>query len=275
MSYKDILVFLDDEEFSGHRVDKAIALAKLHGARLTGVTLVRLVPRYLKVTETRAIARYALQAAEKRVSEFTSLSEAAGVTAVTRMFKGNEARAARGLARFSRNFDLLMLGQASPKSRNASVYEEVAEKIILLSGRPTIFTPYIGARRLLDRKAVIAWDGSPSAARAVHDAIPILRNINEVVILVVREGKDKSSRERTLAGDLAEHLRRHDINVEIKLISAGTYSVPTVIQNEIADNNFDLLVMGGYGTPNLKQKIFGGVTRTILSSMIVPVLMSH
>jgi nucleotide-binding universal stress UspA family protein len=45
--------------------------------------------------------------------------------------------------------------------------------------------------------------------------------------------------------------------------------------NEIAENDIDLLVMGGYGTPSLKQKIFGGVTRTILSSMIIPVFMSH
>ena len=51
--------------------------------------------------------------------------------------------------------------------------------------------------------------------------------------------------------------------------------VPDIIQNEIADKDVDLLVMGGYGTPSLQQKIFGGVTRTILSSMIVPVLMSH
>ena len=43
----------------------------------------------------------------------------------------------------------------------------------------------------------------------------------------------------------------------------------------IAENDIDLLVMGGYGTPSLKQKIFGGVTRTILSSMIIPVIMSH
>jgi nucleotide-binding universal stress UspA family protein len=51
--------------------------------------------------------------------------------------------------------------------------------------------------------------------------------------------------------------------------------VPDIIQNEVVENDLDLLVMGGYGTPNLQQKIFGGVTRTILSSMVVPVLMSH
>ncbi|MCP4410583.1 MAG: universal stress protein [Gammaproteobacteria bacterium] len=51
--------------------------------------------------------------------------------------------------------------------------------------------------------------------------------------------------------------------------------MPTVILNEIADHDIDIVVMGGYGTPSLKQKIFGGVTRTLLSTMIVPVMMSH
>jgi nucleotide-binding universal stress UspA family protein len=51
--------------------------------------------------------------------------------------------------------------------------------------------------------------------------------------------------------------------------------VPTIILNEISDNGIDVLVMGGYGTPNLQQKIFGGVTRTLLSIMVVPVIMSH
>ncbi|MBC8510021.1 MAG: universal stress protein, partial [Chloroflexi bacterium] len=51
--------------------------------------------------------------------------------------------------------------------------------------------------------------------------------------------------------------------------------VPSVILNQIADNDIDLLVMGGYGTPTLKQKVFGGVSLSLLSSMLVPVVMSH
>jgi len=58
-------------------------------------------------------------------------------------------------------------------------------------------------------------------------------------------------------------------------VHSGTFDVPTVILNEIAENSVDLLVMGGYGTPSLKQKIFGGVTKTLLTNMIVPVIMSH
>jgi len=58
-------------------------------------------------------------------------------------------------------------------------------------------------------------------------------------------------------------------------VSSGSFDVQTVILNEIAENDIDILIMGGYGTPSLKQKIFGGVTKSLLSSMIIPVVMSH
>jgi nucleotide-binding universal stress UspA family protein len=37
----------------------------------------------------------------------------------------------------------------------------------------------------------------------------------------------------------------------------------------------DFIVMGGYGHSRLREFVLGGVTRSILRSMVVPVLMSH
>ena len=275
MDYKDILVFVDEGNSNQGRLEAAVALAKTHDAHLTGVTLARLIPEYTKVSNTKALARYAHEAAEKRLNDFRQMAEDAGLLATTRAFKGKEEKAAARLARYSRNFDLLMLRQPNPNSRNYSVYDAVTQQVILLSGRPILFVPYIGSRRVSARKAMIAWDGSPSATRAVHDALPLLATMNDVVITVVREGKSKSAKGEALTEELAAHLQRHGINARLKLITAGTFKVATVILNEAADHDIDLLVMGGYGTPSLKQKVFGGVTRTILQSMIVPVFMSH
>lgn len=122
---------------------------------------------------------------------------------------------------------------------------------------------------------MIAWDGSPTTTRAIHDSLALIANVEEVVILVVQEGKKKTAKGELLADDLCNHLQRHGVNAKVKRMSAGTFDVPTVLLNEIAENDIDLLVMGGYGTPSLKQKIFGGVTRTLLASMIIPVVMSH
>ncbi len=215
------------------------------------------------------------QQAEERVAEFSQLAQKEGITVDSRVVHGDEAVAARKMAQFSRNFDLVMLRQANPNKDNFSIIKEVSEQVILLSGRPVFFMPYIGSHRMPCQKAMIAWDGTPAATRAVHDAIPLLKQMDKVIVLVVKQGKKKTAKGELMVDDTVSHLKRHKVNAKVKRINAGTFDVPTVILNEIAENDIDLLVMGGYGKPSIRQKIFGGVTRTLLSSMIVPVLMSH
>ena len=275
MKLKDILVYLDDGASNVERVKAAFALAKSHRARLTGVTLAAIKPAHLKKKKKKALVRISEQKAEQIVADFSVLAQKEKIKVDARVVHGDEAVAARKMAQFSRNFDLIMLRQANPNKDNFSIIKEVSEQVILLSGRPIFFMPYIGAHRMPCQKAMIAWDGTPAATRAVHDALPLLKDMKKVIVLVVKEGKKKTAKGELMIDDTVNHLKRHKVNAVVKRVSAGTFDVPTVVLNEIADNDIDLLVMGGYGTPSLKQKIFGGVTRTLLSSMIIPVLMSH
>ena len=75
--------------------------------------------------------------------------------------------------------------------------------------------------------------------------------------------------------NMRRHLARHGIDVEIKRIAAGDVDVQTAILPHAADTGADFIVMGGYGHSRLREFILGGVTRSILKSMTVPVLMSH
>jgi len=273
--FKDILVYIDDGKSNTERLNTAFGLAKKDNARLTGVTLSSLKPEHLKVSDKKVLAEMCKDEAEKRVAEFTKLAKDEGLEVSTRIIHRSKAEAAARLAQIARNFDLVILRQANPKNINHATVEEIAHQVILLSGRPVFFMPYIGAHRIPCQNAMIAWDGTPTATRAVHDALPILKNVKEVIILVVQEGKKKTAQGELLADDLAEHLQHHEVNAHVKRISSGTFDVQTVILNQISENDIDLLVMGGYGTPSLKQKVFGGVTKGLLSSMIIPVIMSH
>ncbi len=275
MSYKDILLYLDDGASNPQRVETALRLARTHGARLTGVSLSASIPKHLKVKDAKTRLGLARDAAEKRATAFEQVAGEAGVEAASLVIDGDAADAARRLAQCLRNYDLALLRQANPKSRNLELMEKVAEQAILLGGRPILFIPYIGTHRSPCERAFVAWDGTPAATRAVHDAIPLLRTIDDVVLLVVQEGKPKTRRGELLCEGMVEHLARHQVRARVLRTHTGSFDVPTVILNQIAENDADLLVMGGYGTPSLKQKIFGGVTRTLLSSMIVPVFMSH
>ena len=273
--FKDILVYLDDGKSNIERIKTAFTLAEVSNARLTGVTLSSLKPAHLKISDKKVLAEMCKEEAEKRVAEFTALAKNNGIDVSTRIIHRGKAEAAARLAQVARNFDLVILRQANPENINYATVEEIAHQVILLSGRPVFFMPYIGAHRIPCQNVMIAWDGTPTATRAVHDALPILKSVKEVIILVVQEGKKKTEQGELLADDLAEHLQRHGVNARVKRISSGTFDVQTVILNQIAENDIDLLVMGGYGTPSLKQKVFGGVTTSLLSSMIIPVIMSH
>ncbi len=275
MKYKDILVYIDDGNSNAERVKAALSLAKAHGARLTGVTMASIEPESLKVSDKKTRAIMCEQEAHKRMESFTQQAQSAGVEVASSVVKGNDNDASKKLAQFARNFDLVMLRQANPKYKNADLVKEIASQVLLLSGRPVFFMPYIGAHRIPCEKAMIAWDGTPAATRAVHDVIPMLECIDKVTILVVQEGKDKTAKGELLVDDLAAHLGRHGVNATVRRVTTGSFDVPTVILNQLSENDMDLLVMGGYGTPSLKQKLFGGVTRTLLSTMIVPVVMSH
>ena len=275
MSYKDILVYLDDGKSNQERINTAFDLAKSQQARLTGVTLSALKPAHMIVKDETAQFNISYQEAEKRIEDFIERATAQGIEFDSKIIDGSGKSLNKRLAKYARNFDLVIFRQANPNNKNIELIEKIASKIMIHCGRPVFFMPYIGAHHVPAKTALIAWDGTATATRAVHDSLPILKQVKEVTILVVTEGKKKTAKGELLADDLAAHLGRHGVNAKVKRITSGTFDVPTVILNQIAEHNTDLLIMGSYGTSSLQRKVFGGVTKKILDSMITPVIMSH
>jgi nucleotide-binding universal stress UspA family protein len=120
---------------------------------------------------------------------------------------------------------------------------------------------------------LICWDGSRPAARAIADAIPFLTRASAIEVVVVTGERDKSG--ELTGANMSRHLARHGVNVEIKQIAAGSSGVQSAILAHTKSSGADFLVMGGYGHSRLREFILGGVTRSILGAMPVPVLMSH
>jgi len=241
MSYKDILVYLDDGKSNQERINTAFEFAKSHQARLTAVTLAALKPAHMIVKDETAQYNISYQEAEKRIAEFTQQAIAKGIEYDTRIIDEAPGKGLRvALSKFARNFDLVIFRQANPANKNFEMIESIASKIVVHCGRPVFFMPYIGAHHIPAKNALIAWD-----------------------------------RGELLADGLADHLRRHEVNANIRRTTTGTFDVPTVILNHIAENSLDMLIMGSYGKPGLQRKVFGGVTKQILDTMITPVIMSH
>jgi nucleotide-binding universal stress UspA family protein len=122
---------------------------------------------------------------------------------------------------------------------------------------------------------VCCWDGSRAAARAFNDALPLLAKATKVKLLIVVNEKTKSNNKEIRGVEIATHLARHDVKVEVETVPAADIDVATAILSYVADNSATLIVMGGYAHAKLREVILGGVTRDMLKSMTVPVFMSH
>jgi nucleotide-binding universal stress UspA family protein len=120
---------------------------------------------------------------------------------------------------------------------------------------------------------MMCWDGSRSAARATGDAMPFLARAKAVEVVLVASEAGKS--DEIAGADIAHHLARHGLKVELKQIVARDVDVANTILSHAADAETDLIVMGGYGHSRLREFVLGGATRGILSALTVPTLMSH
>jgi nucleotide-binding universal stress UspA family protein len=279
VQYKNILVYLDDGASNVERMNTALAMARVHDARVTGVALNAAPSLQTMIRAGIGGATEILEANQARsktiVEEFSALAESGDVQHDTRVIECKEGRAAQKLAHLARNFDLSILRQANPDRPNAELVTDVAEAVLFSSGRPVFFMPYIGAHAIPCQNALIAWDGSAASTRAVHDALPLMESMKEVVILVVNSDKQERTNGEEPGSDISAHLHAHGINNRVSRVHSDGISTSTMILNALSDNGSDILIMGGYGTSRLREVVLGGVTRTLLGSMTVPVFMSH
>lgn len=159
--------------------------------------------------------------------------------------------------------------------RNVLPDEGLAEDILFGSGRPVIVYPdalEISAAGGFER-AAIAWDGSAPAARAVADALPVLKRANEVRVVVAMN--EKPGAKAGPADDLIRHLKAHGVAAVLDEQPAAGVSIGHVLNAYANNHNLDLLVMGGFGHSRVREFILGGATASMLFEPPCPVLMSH
>jgi nucleotide-binding universal stress UspA family protein len=153
--------------------------------------------------------------------------------------------------------------------------DAMIETSLFQSGRPLIVVPYIQKDGLKLDRVVCCWDGSRAAARAFNDALPLLAKAAKADLLIVLNEKTKGNNNVIRGVEIATHLARHDVKVEIETVPAADIDVASAILSYVADSSGTLIDMGGYGHAKLREVILGGMTRDMLKSMTVPVFMSH
>ncbi len=278
MSYKTLLVHVDGGARAPVRIDIACRLARRFDAHLIGLHALTVfkLPGYARVAVEGGVqlaeyqAKLAAEAARQAKQVFERGVSAAGLTKSEWRESRNDA--VEVVPVHARYADVVVIGQ--PNAADASGVEaDFAERLLLSAGRPILFVPYAGNFTDIGKRALVAWNASREAARAVTDSIPLLREAKGVN--VVAFNPDAAAHGEVPGADIGLYLARHGIKVNVSQQSADDVDVGNQLLSRAADLDADLIVMGGYGHSRLKELVLGGVTRTILQSMTVPVLMSH
>jgi nucleotide-binding universal stress UspA family protein len=280
MAYRNLLVQVDDTKSCVKRIEAAVALAATHGAHLTGVYIISepspasFAQGYLPAELVSALHQEMRARADAALARFAAVAQRNQVAFETRLDRVLYTEVADALATNARYADLAILGQIDPDDPVTGP-RYLPEEVILGCGRPALVIPYIGAPASLGERVMIAWDASREAARAVNDALPLLERATTVKVVTLNPSNQPFGHGEEPGADIGLHLARHDINVEVQRIEARDIDLANALLSELANQGADLLVMGAYGHSRLRELMLGGVTRTILAEMTVPVLMSH
>jgi nucleotide-binding universal stress UspA family protein len=207
--------------------------------------------------------------------QFRDIAARAGVSHEWLLGEGDRLEL---LSVFGRLQDLVVIGQTSPDDPDLG--RNVTDATVLMRGPATLVVPYTGTFPVVGRQLLIAWNGSQEAAAAVRAARLLVSEADSVAVLVGRSRESFSSvtrlpRAATPPLDLAAYLRRRAKRLDIQGFDVSDADAGPAILDRASQIGADLVVMGAYGRPWLRQWILGGATRHVLQSATVPVLMAR
>ncbi|HEX6957386.1 MAG TPA: universal stress protein [Ferrovibrio sp.] len=278
MTYSDILVHLTDDPRNGAKTDAALLLARKFNAHVTALYTLP-PPQQLyymgEYVPAELFQRQAQEARAKAQKAKAAFEAEAAKQGVTSDWLESERLPVDAVETFGRSFDLLVLGQPDPDPKDPAVVpagvDVLPHELALRAGRPILTIPYAGQYPEIGRYIMVAWNGSKEATRALHDAMPFLTAAKQVVVFGINPEQEGG----TPGAEIARHLARHGVKVEVANAVAQDIGPGEALLSAVADRGVDLLVMGAYGHSRLREMVFGGVTETVLRSMTVPVLLGN
>lgn len=278
MSYKTIVVHVDESPGVEERYQTAAALAILHDAHLIGLASTG-VSRFMRDTvamdfASASIAPF-LQTLHERAAIALARFERSVIGLGVNIAEARQVEddASDSLSVLARYADLCVVGQYDPAAPVLAARPSLPADVAAGSGCPVMVVPRRGLRTGPMRRILLGWDGGREAARALHHALPLLARADHVDVAVI------GGRAAELAGGLridiaiGQVLDRHGVRAEL-VHRPDDENAGAVLLELAAERGAELLVMGCYGHSRVRERFLGGATRTVLEAMELPVLMA-
>lgn len=279
MSYKTILVHVDQSAHAAARIEAAATLARRHGAHLLGAAMLGVSrhvfpggfgerPGTLSASYLEPLAA----SAQRALDRFEQIAQAHAVSCEPRFVCD---QADDGLARLARFADLVVISQDDPDEALPDMAVQLPEYLILNGGRPVLVIPRAATPAAWPAAAaLVAWNGSRESAAALAAALPLLQAAPAVTVAALT-GPDLAADDfASQQPDLSAYLQRHAASARF-LDRPAAKDIGTQLLALAAELGCGLLVMGCYGHTRLHELCLGGASRTVLAQATLPVLCAH
>ncbi|MGF1551815.1 MAG: universal stress protein [Paracoccaceae bacterium] len=275
---RSLVTYVDDTPGSERRLAAAVALARLQDAHLSvvafgydpnippyafgagaGVGLPSLGTMLARIRETAEARAEAAEAAIAR----------GGVRGDVVVRVVTYAAVSSAFAEHARFADLCVVDRPYDEDGRSTAVDALEGALFEGDAAALVCPP---KARVPDAgKAVIGWDASREALRAVRRALPLLRRAASVEIAMIEPARDTDAP----GEDLATMLSRHDVAVEIAALPTPSGTIAEALAQRALETGAELLVLGAYGHSRFREAVIGGVTRDTLERTRVAVLMAH
>lgn len=276
---KDILVLCDSNDSNDYRVETALSYAKSFEAHITGMHMIPfpVIPIYGGMYPDASLYTAAAQIdkanehAEELEKSFTSIANNYEVPYEWKTIEGLDINFVIENARYAD----LVVAPAAYSHYSVETSHHLCEYFSSELGRPLLITPDLKKIFNLPKRVIIAWDESHEAARAVHDALPVLKHAESVQIVSVSKN-DKNEKENMIRGEqLQRHLHHHNINCEVFSPDKSSKGTGYTIYESALEYNAELIVMGAYGHSKFKEIILGSTTKYLIENSTLPLFVSN
>jgi nucleotide-binding universal stress UspA family protein len=279
MSYKTVLVSLNEIERIDAVLKAACSLAAEQQAHVIGLYVIPApavypaVGPYVVPEVFDGLTRFFEEQSQGVKTTFDAALQPARLTGQWLEVKALAPVISETVCDVGRIADLVVVSEANREGKNG-VELDFVENVILGTGRPVLILPRIGDGSLDTRRVLCAYNGSKEAARAVHDAVPLLKRAEEVLLLWIDPPSEEEG-SRTSGADMAEALRRHGIPARAETMHSEGANPAEAVMKKTRELGAGLVVMGAYGHSRIREFVLGGATRHALSNLAAPLLMSH
>lgn len=279
MKYKNILIHLDNSSGCRNRLEVAFAMAREYEAQLLGLFVVPtyIVPSYVEaqisVDLITDVTEKALARARETAVRYQQLAEDAGVKLQTSVFEGQVIPVLREHSKYA---DLLLLGQDHPADPDNASYG-LADALLFEGACACLVVPHSIKVSAPAKRVLLTWNASRESARALREAMPLLKRAETVVVLSSEpdDGNDQLADGHPHADALQKLLESHGIESVSSGFNDLELSASDAIIGQVAEMDADLIVMGAYGHTRLREMILGGATRDLLKRAPTCLLLAH